>query len=85
MLFDWNDEGGPNAPLQRLVPSLIGRRVVSASASAPTWDLRIEFSGDRVLEVFSDCSDDRDDAWFVLGTDGIEVSVSPEMDEASQQ
>lgn len=74
---DWNVEGGSEGELQEILKALTGHKVVSASTSGPAWDLRLEWSHGLRMVVFADSTDDRDDAWFILGTDGAEASAVP--------
>jgi hypothetical protein len=78
VVADWNVEGGAGGPLPALVKQLVGDVVMAADTSGPAWDLRLTWKSGLTLCVFSDSTDDRDDAWFILGTDGIEVSAAPE-------
>jgi hypothetical protein len=77
VLFDWNVDGGVSGRLPALVTILVGRLVVSASTAPPAWDLVMMFENDLKLVVFGDCDDTRDDAWFILGTDGAEAVARP--------
>lgn len=78
VLCDWNDDGGTGGVLTDLIASLKGKTVLEVSAAPPGWDLRIRLSDGFELFVFSDSNDDRDDAWFILGTDGLTLSAGPE-------
>ena len=77
VVCDWNVEGGPSGRIGQLSQALVGQRVVAAVARPPGWDLRIEFEGDLSLVVFGDATTDREDAWFILGTDGAEGGGAP--------
>lgn len=79
VVCDWNDEGGPAGRLGDLLGALVGERVSSAEATGPGWDLILHWSNGMSLMVFSDSTDHRDDAWFILGTDGVEVAAGPEL------
>lgn len=77
VLCDWNDDGGAKGHLTQLITVLHGQAIVSANSVGPAWDLRLEFSEGVTLYVFSDNTDERDDAWVILGTDGLELGVRP--------
>lgn len=77
VLCDWNSSGGTGGTIESVLPILAGRKVISAIATPPAWDLIVKFSGDVQLVVFGDNDDDRDDAWFILGTDGQECGAVP--------
>ena len=74
---DWNDPGGASGTLSGFIAPLVGLSIRSARAMPPSWDLVLTLSDGSRMVVFSDSSDDGDDAWFILGTDGLELSVSP--------
>ena len=68
------------APRSALPLSFLrGKRVHEARSRAPTWDLVIHFDGGLLLTVFTSRSKDREDGWFVLGTDGVEVAGVPQL------
>jgi hypothetical protein len=77
VIVDSNVDGGTNGLIRPLLRDLVGQRVVAAATSPPAWDLRISLSSSVHLLVFGDATDDRDDAWFILGTDGIQVAGQP--------
>jgi len=77
VVCDWNEPGGPTGSLLAKVQSLAGVAVTSATASPPGWDLVIEWSNGTRLLVFSDRNDNREDAWVILGTDGLELGAGP--------
>lgn len=85
VLCDWNFSGGVDGELSWRIQTLLGRTVTSAQAVPPAWDLRVTFSGGVMLAVFSDSNDDRDDAWMILGTDGVELVVGPTMNLTSSK
>jgi hypothetical protein len=78
VVCDWNDEGGTEGALTDYIAPLVGRTVMEISTAPPGWDLRLTLSGGLGLFVFSDSDDDREDAWFILGTDGLILSAGPE-------
>lgn len=78
VLCDWNEEGGPHGSISNLITPLLGRTLIAVRADPPAWDLRLQFSGGFELFVFSDSDEDRDDAWFILGTDGLTLSAGPQ-------
>ena len=78
ILTVWNTPGGTEHPdLVVAVSRLIGLRVVNVESSPPAWDLTITWSSDIPLRVFADSTPQREDAWFILGTDGEEVAGVP--------
>lgn len=74
VLCDWNMTGATIAPALAV---LHGARVVAATSAPPGWDLSIRWSNGMELLVFGDSTDNRDDAWFILGTDGTEAGATP--------
>lgn len=80
VLCDWNDEGGVGGVLAKRIVHLVGKTVLEIVTAPPGWDLRMRLSEGLDLFVFSDSNDDREDAWFILGTDGLTASVGPERD-----
>src|SRR5690348_6894631 len=77
VVADWNVDGGTHGSLPRIIQRLVGDRVVRAETRAPAWDLELYWESGLALYVFGDAMDDRDSAWFILGTDGLEVSATP--------
>lgn len=77
VLLDWNSNGGSEGAITITIAQLEGQTVVSASTAMPAWDLAILFSSGIQLVVFGDSTDDREDAWFILGTDGKECGAIP--------
>lgn len=77
IIADWNVAGSPDGSLSSIAGQLVGDVVVHAEASAPGWDLRLQWQSGRTLVVFGDSTPDRADAWFILGTDGLEVAATP--------
>lgn len=73
VLCDWNT---PESVLNYL-DRIVGQEVKRISASLPGLDLRLTLSNGVALTVFADSTVDRDDAWFVLGTDGFELTAGP--------
>lgn len=78
VICDWNFPGGKNGVLRSLIQHLLGSTVQAATASPPGWDLTLTMSNGLKLFVFSDSQDEGDDAWMVLGTDGLTLGVNPE-------
>lgn len=77
VIADWNTRGGSGGSLFNAVRRLRGDTVQHASAQPPGWDLVIEWSSGLRLFVFADSTEDREDAWMILGTDGLELGVRP--------
>jgi hypothetical protein len=75
VVCDWNFEGGATGEIQRIIEMLIGRSVLSATVDPPACDLRLSFAGGLTLVVFADRTDEREDAWFILGSDGAEAGA----------
>jgi hypothetical protein len=71
--LDDNSEQGAMAPALR---SLIGCTVSEISASMPALDLVVNFSEQRRLVVFCDVLR-AGICWYLLGPNGLEVSVEP--------
>jgi hypothetical protein len=79
VLTDWNMPGGTDNPdLAVAVSRLIGLTVLRVESAPPAWDLAITWSSGVTLRVFADSTSDREDAWFILGTDGEEVAGVPD-------
>lgn len=74
---DWNSDGGAGGVIAAVIAHLEGQVVVSAATTLPAWDLTIQFASGVQLVVFGDNNDDREDAWFILGTDGAECGAAP--------
>lgn len=74
---DSTDPGGAGGVIASYVTILNGRKIVSASVTEPAFDLEIEFKGGLNLVVFSNNGGVDDSAWFILGTDGLQVSAKP--------
>lgn len=81
VVSDWNVNGGVHGGLQAALLRLVGNAIVDAETTGPAWDLVLKWDNGVSLFVFSDMTDDRDSAWFILGTDGIEASAAPEIGE----
>lgn len=79
VIADWNVDGGPSGALPHVIHQLVGDRVVRAATTGPAWDLTLHWESGLVLVVFSDITDERDTAWFILGTDGLDVAAVPEV------
>jgi hypothetical protein len=77
VLCDWNSSGGPSGALGAVIAQLEGQTVVAAATTTPAWDLILTFSSGVQLMVFGDSTDSREDAWFILGTDGTECGAVP--------
>jgi hypothetical protein len=77
VIADWNIPGGAKGRLLESVKRLVGQAVTRAQAEPPGWDLLLTFGDGSVLQVFADSNANRDDAWFILGTDGLELGVGP--------
>lgn len=77
IISDWNVDGGPSGLIEPSLRHLVGRTVEAAVTRPPAWDLIVSFSGGIQLVVFGDCMDERDHAWFILGTDGIDIVAVP--------
>ena len=77
VLGDWNTPGWPDHAISELIARLVGKVVLKAEASGPGWDLVLTWSDGTKLRVFSDSDEDGDDAWFILGTDGLELAAGP--------
>ena len=77
ILGDWNADD-----ITPVLREPIGKRVKAAESVPPGWDLRIKWEDGVELLVFGDATIDREDAWFILGTDGLEISGSPVFEEA---
>jgi hypothetical protein len=84
VILDWNVDGGANGLVGPGLQSLIGAAVESAETTLPGWDLVLIFSNGIQLLVFGDCLDERTDAWFILGTDGLEVAAQPVLRELTR-
>lgn len=79
VLADWNEDRHPGGTPSEAIQALQKQLVTAADVTPPAWDLRLSWSNGAVLVVFGDCTDDRAEAWFILGTDGLGVSAAPVM------
>jgi len=79
VVSDWNENGAPGGELAKTIQLLHKHSVITARTASPGWDLHLRWSNGMSLVVFSDSTDERKDAWFILGTDGLEVSAAPVM------
>lgn len=77
VVVDWNVPGGAGGRLSEAVRPVLGQEITEARAQAPGWDLIINWRGGLQLVVFSDSTEDREDAWVILGNDGLELGVGP--------
>ena len=77
VLCDWNLSQTDAAGLKSCIAQLAGQTIRSVEAELPGCDLRLSWSNDLKLIVFADTTEDRDDAWFILGTDGLELTAGP--------
>lgn len=75
VLGDWNQPGGVSGRINELLSLLVGSTVIGAEVFPPAGDLRIRFSNGIQLVVFVDSDSEADDAWSILGTDGLEIAV----------
>ena len=80
VVCDWNADNSVDGEMARCIASLVGRTVERCCAFPPAWDLRVSFSGDLHLVVFSDSDAGRRHSWTILGTDGLEVVAGPALD-----
>ena len=79
VLADWNVDGGTGGFLSEIIRQLVGDVVSAASTTGPAWDLSLTWKSGLVLTVFADSNDERDEAWYILGTDGLEVEARPDV------
>lgn len=77
VLCDWNALGGKGGEIQGLVNQVVGQIVEAASSGGPAWDLHIRWANGITLVVFSDATEDREEAWSILGTDGLTLEAGP--------
>jgi hypothetical protein len=77
VLCDWNARSGVAGEILNAIRGLVGHSVVRVHTSPPAWDLQIWWSNGMSLVVFSDSNEDRQDAWSILGTDGITITAGP--------
>lgn len=77
IIVDSNVDGGVHGSIGGLLQPLAGATVSAARVTAPAWDLVIEWTNGLRLSVFGDCDDDRDHAWMILGTDGVNAVAKP--------
>lgn len=80
VICDWNADNSVSGEMTRCIEGLVGRTVERCLAVPPAWDLRVSFSGDMHLVVFSDSDAGRPHSWTMLGTDGLEVVAGPGLD-----
>jgi hypothetical protein len=80
VLCDWNAKSGAEGEILKVASQLVGLTVKGVQTSPPAWDLELHWSNHTTLVVFSDSNEDRDDAWFILGTDGLEIIAGPSRD-----
>ena len=75
VLLDWNalarDPDGGNSRIS----SLVGATITAVETQGPGWDLAVSFSDGSVFRVFNDINEDRSEGWYILGTDGLELSA----------
>jgi hypothetical protein len=79
IIVDSNVNGGVHGSIAGLLSPLMKAVVSNARVSGPAWDLVVEWSNGLRLTVFGDCDDDRDYAWMILGTDGVNVVAKPKV------
>ena len=72
---DWNLPGGFHGTIVPAVQRLLADTISAARSAPPGWDLVLDWSSGLRLVVFSDRTEDRDDAWAILGTDNVELGV----------
>ena len=77
VLCDWNLCQTDAGALRACIAQLAGQTIQNAEADLPGCDLRLSWSNDLMLIVFADTNEDREDAWFILGTDGLELTAGP--------
>jgi hypothetical protein len=77
VICDWTDPGGSGGQLRELLSVLQGQTVESAAAPGPAHDITLRLSSGHQLISFSDVDDTRDNAWFLLGGDGLALEVAP--------
>ncbi len=77
VIGDWNLSAISSTAITELVQPVVGHTIVAIGARAPGWDLSVEWSNGMRLRVFGDSNEFRDDAWVILGTDGLELGAGP--------
>ncbi|MBK6423698.1 MAG: hypothetical protein IPF77_16060 [Gemmatimonadetes bacterium] len=77
VICDWNSDSSPDGELIASLAALVGVRLDAISISGPAWDMVTHWSNGYQLVVFSDSDDLREYSWFILGADGLEITVSP--------
>lgn len=80
VIADWNIPGCPDEALLRILRRLEGDEVVAADGAPPGWDLVVHWRSGHRLSAFGDCDEYRHEAWFIIGTDGVTISMGPVMD-----
>ncbi len=78
VLWDWNTPGGVGGDIEGALRDFVGATIMEAEVSPPGWDLRLVWSNGLEIVVFSDSTEDRDDAWSLLGTDGLTLTAGPQ-------
>ena len=69
-----SDDSAVNGPMESGLQTLVDRKVVSAAAEHPAWDLRIEFEGGLTLRVF--CEDiDEDGENYIIRHRDVHLTV----------
>ena len=74
VLCDWNDASERGGAISTSTSALVGSTILQAYTTAPGRDLVLRFTDALELFVFGD-SDEDGDAWFILGTDGVEIGA----------
>jgi hypothetical protein len=85
ILADWNSDNGLNGELVTSASQLVGATLDSIEVIPPAWDLLLKWSNGWSVFVFSDSDDLRDDAWYILGIDGLEIAAGPRKGKASRE
>ena len=70
-------QAAPSGALAVALSQLVGKTVVQVETKPPAFDLTIQWSNGLSLVVFGDSTPDRDDAWFIIGTDSEEIAGTP--------
>ncbi len=73
----WLEPNDNDGPMVRGLAELEGESVVSVRVRAPAWDLELEFTGQKTLNVFCDLTEHsgRGENWHVSGRNGFCVAV----------